>query len=152
RERNGAGLMTARTESAPGSARSSWLSRRIPPLLAVPNFRRYWTAQSISMLGDQISGIAIPLAAVLVLHAGASQMGYLTAREGLPSLLLGLPAGVFRDRKGRRGATMIAADLGRFVLLASLPAGYFLGVLTMAQLLIVTFLAGTLSVLFSVSD
>jgi predicted MFS family arabinose efflux permease len=47
---------------------------------------------------------------------------------------------------------MIAADLGRFALLASLPACYLLGVLTLTQLLVVTFLAGTLSVLFSVSD
>ena len=104
------------------------------------------------MLGDQIGGIAIPLAAVLVLHVSAPQMGYLTALEWLPSLLFGLHAGAYVDRSGKRRAIMIAADLGRFVLLASLPVGYLLGVLTLAQLLIVTFLAGTLSVLFNVSD
>lgn len=41
-------------------------------------FRRYWSASTISMFGDQISGVALPLAAVLALHAGAAQMGYLT--------------------------------------------------------------------------
>ena len=71
------------------------------------------------MFGDQISGIAIPLAAVLVLHASAADMGYLTALVWLPSLLFGLHAGAWVDRRGRRRATMIAADLGRFALLAS---------------------------------
>ena len=73
------------------------------------------------MLGDQIGGIAIPLAAVLVLHASAPQMGYLTALVWLPSLLFGLHAGAWVDRRGHRRATMIGADLGRFALLASLP-------------------------------
>jgi MFS family permease len=135
-----------------GGARAPWLTRRIPPLLTGTNFRRYWVAQSISVLGDQIGGLATPLAAVLVLHASAPQMGYLTALEWLPSLLFGLHAGAYVDRSGKRRAIMIAADLGRFALMASLPVGYFLGVLTLAQLLIVTFLAGTLSVLFNVSD
>ncbi len=79
--------------ASPDSRPGSWVSRRIPRLLAGANFRRYWAAQSISMLGDQISGIAIPLAAVLVLHASAPQMGYLTALQWLPSLLFGLHAG-----------------------------------------------------------
>jgi MFS family permease len=148
--------VSARTENAaaprPDSARASWLVRRVPPLLHGANFRRYWTAQSISMLGDQISGIAIPLAAVLVLHATSPEMGILTALEWLPSLLFGLHAGALADRLGRRRATMIAADLGRFALLATVPACYLLGVLALGQLLVVTFLAGTLSVLFSVSD
>jgi MFS family permease len=104
------------------------------------------------MFGDQISGIALPLAAVIVLHAGAAQMGYLTALEWLPSLLFGLPAGAWVDRRGRRRRTMIAADLGRAVLFATIPVCYELHVLTLAQLLLVTFGAGTLSLFFNVSD
>jgi hypothetical protein len=65
----------------------------VPVLLRDRVFRRYWSASTVSMFGDQISGVALPLAAVLVLHAGAAQMGYLTALEWLPSLLFGLPAG-----------------------------------------------------------
>ena len=65
----------------------------VPALLRDRVFRRYWSASTVSMFGDQISGIALPLAAVLVLHAGAAQMGYLTALEWLPSLLFGLPPG-----------------------------------------------------------
>src|SRR5579859_5367989 len=104
------------------------------------------------MSGDQISGVALPLAAVLALHAGAAQMGYLTALEWLPSLLFGLPAGAWVDRRGRRRATMIGADLGRAALFASIPACYALHVLSLPQLYLVTFAAGTLSILFNVSD
>ena len=136
----------SRTTSGPGSA------DMVPALLRERVFRRYWSASTISMFGDQISGIALPLAAVLVLHAGAAQMGYLTALEWLPSLLFGLPAGAWIDRRGRRRRTMIAADLGRAALFASIPACYALHVLTLPQLYAVTFGAGTLSILFNVSD
>ncbi len=115
-------------------------------------FRRYWGASTISMFGDQIAGIALPLAAVLALHVGAAQMGYLTALEWLPSLLFGLHAGVWVDRRGRRRATMIGADLGRALLFASIPVCYALHVLTLPQLYLVTFAAGTLSIVFTVSD
>src|SRR6185312_14431917 len=106
----------------------------------------------VSMFGDQVSGVALPLAAVLALHAGAAQMGYLTALEWLPSLLFGLPAGAWVDRRGGRRRTMIAADLGRAALFASVPVCYMLHVLTLAQLFAVTFGAGALSVLYNVSD
>jgi MFS family permease len=125
---------------------------RVPELLRERQFRRYWSAQTISMFGDQISGIAFPLAAVLVLHADAAEMGYLTALVWLPSLLFGLHAGAWVDRRGRRRATMIGADLGRFALLATVPLGYALHVLTLQQLLAVAFATGTLGVLFNVSD
>jgi len=125
---------------------------RIPALLQETQFRRYWTAQTISMFGDQISGIAIPLTAVLVLHASAADMGYLMALVWLPSLLFGLHAGAWIDRRGKRRATMIGADLGRFALLASLPVCYVLHVLALGQLFAVAFGVGVLSVLFTVSD
>jgi MFS family permease len=124
----------------------------IPPLLRDRVFRRYWSASTISMFGDQVSGVALPLAAVLALHAGAAQMGYLTALEWLPSLLFGLHAGAWVDRRGRRRQTMIAADLGRAVLFGSIPVAYALHALTLAQLLVVAFGAGTLSTGFNVSD
>jgi MFS family permease len=106
----------------------------VPALLHGRVFRRYWSASAISMFGDQVSGVALPLAAVLALHAGAAQMGYLTALEWLPSLLFGLPAGAWVDRRGGRRRTMIAADLGRAALFASVPVCYVLHVLTLAQL------------------
>jgi MFS family permease len=125
---------------------------RIPTLLRDRAFRRYWSAQTISMFGDQISSVAMPLAAVLVLKAGPVQMGYLTALAWLPSLLFGVHAGVWVDRIGRRREAMIVADLGRFLLLATLPVCYAIGLLTLVQLYAVAFGAGVLSVLFNVSN
>jgi MFS family permease len=78
-------------------------------------------------------------------------MGYLFAAALAPNLLFSLHAGAFVDRRGRRRATMIATDLGRAALLASVPVAYGLGVLTLPQLYVVAFLEGTLSVLFYVS-
>jgi MFS family permease len=72
--------------------------------------------------------------------------------EWLPSLMFGLHAGAWVDRRGRRRATMITADLGRAALLASIPVCYALGVLTLGQLYGVAFGTGILSVLFTVSD
>ncbi|HEY2489873.1 MAG TPA: MFS transporter [Streptosporangiaceae bacterium] len=140
----------SRAEAAPG--RRSGLGARVPALLRERTFRRYWSAQTISMFGDQISSIALPLAAVLALHARAAQMGYLTAAVWLPSLLFAVHAGVWADRLGRRRALMIAADAGRAVLLVSVPVCYALHQLTLAQLYAVAFGAGALSTLFTVCD
>jgi MFS family permease len=124
----------------------------IPPLLRDTAFRRYWSGQTISMFGDQISSLAIPLVAVLTLRSNPAQMGILTALVWVPSLLFGLHAGAWVDRRGHRRATMIAADLGRAVLLATIPASYVAGVLTIWQLYAVAFGTGVLSVLFTVSQ
>jgi MFS family permease len=147
-----AGADEARLDRAERPTLRCRAAARVPELLRERQFRRYWSAQTISMFGDQISGIAFPLAAVLVLHADAAEMGYLTALVWLPSLLFGLHAGAWVDRRGQRRATMIGADLGRFALLATVPLCYALHVLTLGQLLAVAFAAGTLSVLFNVSD
>jgi MFS family permease len=127
-------------------------SVRIPELLRETAFRRYWSAQTISMFGDQISSIALPLVAVLALHAGPAQMGVLAALIWLPNLLFGLHAGAWVDRRGRRRAMMITADIGRAVLLTSIPVCYFLGALTLWQLYGVAFAVGSFGVLFTVSN
>src|SRR5215470_9667778 len=128
------------------------ITPKFPDLLRDRAFRRYWSGQTVSMFGDQISSIALPLVAVLALNAGPADMGLLTALVWLPSLLFGMHAGAWVDRRGRRRATMITADLGRFALLASIPVSYLLGVLTLWQLYGVAFGVGVLSVLFTVSD
>jgi MFS family permease len=116
------------------------------------DFRRYWTGQTISLFGDQITQLAVPLVGVLILHAGPAQMGYLTAANLAPYLLFSLHAGAWVDRRGRRRQVMIAADLGRALLLASVPVAYLLDALTLGQLYVVAFLTGTLSMLFFVSQ
>ncbi|HXL18027.1 MAG TPA: MFS transporter, partial [Streptosporangiaceae bacterium] len=103
-------------------------------LLHDRTFRRYWSGQTISLFGDQISAIALPLVGVLTLNATTAEMGYLTALVWVPALLFGLHAGAWVDRRGRRRRTMIGADLGRAALLASIPVSYAFGVLTLWQL------------------
>jgi MFS family permease len=124
----------------------------VPGLLRDTVFRRYWTASTVSMCGDQVASVAVPLTAVLALHVGAAAMGYLTALEWLPSLLFGMHAGAWADRRGRRRQLMIVCDLGRCALFATVPVCYAVGVLTLWQLFAVVFAAGTLSILFNVAD
>jgi MFS family permease len=115
-------------------------------------FRSYWGAHTVSLFGDQISLLAVPLVAVLTLDASAADMGYLTAVALAPNLLFALHAGAWVDRRGRRRVTMIVCDLGRAALLLSVPVAYALDALTFAQLYAVAFGVGGLSVLFNVSD
>lgn len=114
------------------------------------DFLRLWMGTSISLVGTAVSGLALPLVAVLTLHVGAVQMGLLGALGLLPYLLVSLVAGVWVDRIKRR-PVMVACDVGRAVLLASVPAAALLGKLTIGQLYGVAFLAGTLSVIFGVA-
>jgi len=102
------------------SARESWLARALPRLLHERAFRRFWSGQTISHFGDQISGLALPLVGVLALDASASEMGYLAAAGLVPNLLVSLHAGVLVDRRGHKRETMIVADIGRAVLLATI--------------------------------
>ena len=127
--------------------------RGVVPALLRENlaFRRFFAGQSVSLVGDQISFIALPLVGVIVLHASAAQMGYLTAAGLAPNLLFSLHAGAWVDRRGRRRQTMLAADIGRAALLATIPVAYELGCLTFAQLYVVGFLVGASSVLFYVA-
>jgi MFS family permease len=124
----------------------------VPPLLREdPRFRRFWTGQAISLVGDQVTLIALPLVAVLALDATPAQMGYLVAAELAPNLLFSLHAGAWADRRGRKRQLMIATDLGRALLIGSLPAAYAFDALTFGHMLVVAFLMGSLSVLFNVS-
>jgi MFS family permease len=115
------------------------------------DFRRLFAADSISLIGDQITLIAVPLTAVLVLDAGAAEMGYLTAAGLLPYLLFSLHAGAWVDRRGGRRRKMIAADLLRAVVVATVPLAYAFDVLTMQQLFVTEFIVGSLAVVFRVS-
>lgn len=87
--------------SAPTAVRS--LGSRAPALLQEPQFRRYWTGQTVSLLGDEVTILAVPLAAVLVLHVGATGMGWLRFAGLLPALLFSLPGGAWADRRGGAG-------------------------------------------------
>ncbi len=127
------------------------IGRLLPPLLRERAFRRFWAGQTISHFGDQVNGIALPLVGVLALDASPAQMGYLAAAAVLPNLLISLHAGALVDRRGKRRQTMIAADVGRALLLVTIPVAYWLDALTFAHLYAVAFLTGALTVFFFVS-
>ena len=114
------------------------------------DFLKLWSAQSISQLGTQISGIALPLVALYALHATAFQVAALGTVEFLPFLLFTLPAGVWVDRLRRR-VIMVVADFGRALSLGSVPVAAATGHLTLTQLYVVGFVTGTLTVFFDVS-
>ncbi|MFI5757227.1 MFS transporter [Streptomyces sp. NPDC051569] len=125
---------------------------RIPQLLRQATFRRFWTAQTISYLGDQVSTIALPLTAVLALNASAAEMGFLGALASLPNLLFALHVGGFVDRHGKLRLTMVLCDLGRAAVLVTVPIAYALDSLTLTHLWVVAFATGTLAMLFNVSS
>lgn len=111
------------------------------------NFIRLWFGEGVSLLGTATTSVLLPLLAVTELRAGPGWMGLLTAAAWLPWLLIGLPAGAWLDRLDPR-AVMIIADLVAAVTLASVPLGWWLGLLTLPQLLIVALLGGAATVFF----
>ncbi|MEV6692460.1 MFS transporter [Micromonospora sp. NPDC051196] len=124
---------------------------RIPRLLRETAFRRYWSAQTVSLFGDQVTMLAVPLLALLAVGAGPAEMGYLTAASLLPNLFFSLPAGAWVDRYPRRRQVMIIADLGRAALLLLVPLLWWADALNLLLLCAVAFLIGCLSVFFEVA-
>ncbi|HEX9019165.1 MAG TPA: MFS transporter [Anaerolineaceae bacterium] len=127
------------------------VNRRIPRLRGVlrsPDFLKLWGGQTISALGSHITGGGLPLLAVITLKATSTQMGILSAVSGVPVLLFSLLAGVWVDRLRRR-PILIAADIGRALLLATIPLVAMLGWLTIWQIYIVIALNGILTVVFN---
>jgi len=115
------------------------------------DYRRLWTAATISLFGTQISLIALPFIAAVLLHAEPFEVALLGTVEFLPFLLFTLPAGAWVDRLPRR-LILVAGDLGRALSLLTIPIAWQLGELTMAQLYIVGFVNGFLTVFFDVAD
>lgn len=115
-----------------------------------PDFHRLWLGQSISQLGSQISALAIPLTAVLALHAGTFAVSLLTTLQYLAFLVLGLPAGAWVDRIRRR-PLMITSDLTRAGVLASVPVAAALHRLTLPHLYAVVIVMGLCTLLFDVA-
>lgn len=113
-------------------------------------FRALWLGQSVSLLGSQVSLVILPLIAVVVLEASAFEVGLLAALETAPYLLASLPAGVLADRLQRRNL-LIAADLLRALLLATIPLAIVLGRLDLPLLMTVALLNGTLTMIFDIA-
>lgn len=114
------------------------------------DFLKLWSGQSVSELGTAITRLAIPTAAITLLHAGPFEVGALAAIQTVAYPILGMVAGVWADRLRRR-PILIACDFGRMAVLASIPASFLLGHLTMAQMYLVACVIGVCSVFFDVT-
>ena len=115
------------------------------------DFRQLWMGDTVSVFGAQFVGFAMPLMAVQLLGADAFQMGLLATLESLAFLLIGLPAGAWVDR-WRKKTVLVLGDVGRALLLLTLPAAWLLDVLTMGQLYVVAVGVGVITVFFDVAN
>jgi predicted MFS family arabinose efflux permease len=119
-------------------------------LLRQREFRLLFVGETTSRLGDSVSTVAIPLVAVVVLHANVFLVALLDAAVWVPWLPLALPVGALVDRLPRR-PIMVGSDVASVLLLVSVPVAEWCGVLTYAQLFAVALLNGTAAVFFSVA-
>jgi MFS family permease len=129
--------MNSSADTAPSI--SLWRDRR---------FVRFWAGQSVSQFGDRISELALPLIALVALHASVGQVAWLTALASAPNLLA-IVLGAWVDHRVHKRRLMILADLFRACVLLTLPVAYLLGAVTLLQLYAVALLTGSAAVLFN---
>ena len=115
------------------------------------NFMRLWAGETVSVFGSEVTQLALPLAAVLTLHATAFQMGLLGAAGMAPWIAFALLVGVWVDRQLRRRWILVAADVGRALILLTVPVAAVFHVLSLGQLFVVAFGAGCLTLVFNVA-
>jgi MFS family permease len=120
-----------------------------PRLFADQAFRLLFTAAAISKVGTQVSFVALPLVAIIALHASPAEVGVLGVMNTIAFLLIGLHVGAWLDRVPRH-RVMIASDLARALLLGSVPIAWALDALSMQQLWVVVLLSGVSTVFFEV--
>jgi MFS family permease len=114
------------------------------------DFMKLWVGETVSVFGSQVTALALPLTAVLILKASPLEMGILGAVEMAPFLILSLFVGVWVDRLPRR-PILIIADLGRALLLGSIPLASIFNVLNMGYIYVAGLLTGVLTVFFDVA-
>ncbi|MCA2230004.1 MFS transporter [Nonomuraea aurantiaca] len=129
---------------------STEVGDRISSLWRDAEFMKLWIGQSLSLVGSQVTAVALPIVAVSLLHASPSEMGVLSALQKLPFVFI-LFVGVWADRVRRR-PLLIATDFGQGVLLITIPLLYFAGQLTLAWLCVAVVIMGMLQVVFDVAD
>jgi MFS family permease len=126
-------------------------TREKPPgLWRHRDFLLLWSGQAVSELGSAVTLLAVPLVAVVLLHASTFSVGLLATASTLPFLIIALPAGLVVDRLAKR-PMLIGCDVARMLVIASVPIAAAAGVLTMAQLFAVALVAGILTVFFDVA-
>jgi MFS family permease len=132
------------------AAMTAQAATRETSLRAFPDFLKLWGGQGVSLLGSQITEVALPLTAVLVLHANAAQMGVLGVARWLPFLVFALWVGVWADRV-RRLPLLIAVDVARALTMGLIAALALGGWLHFSVLVVLVFLFGAMTVVFDVA-
>jgi len=114
------------------------------------DFLLLWGGQAVSQVGSQVTILALPLVAIVLLHATTLQVGLLSATATSAYLLVSLPAGVVADRVAKR-TLMLASDAAQLVVIGSVPLAYAAGVLSLGQLYVVALATSVLDVFFLVA-
>jgi predicted MFS family arabinose efflux permease len=120
-----------------------------PSVMRNPDFVRVWIGETVSLIGTQITTFALPLIAVLTLHASVFQVGLLNASRSAPVVVIALFAGVWLDRYRRR-PILIGCSLGSGLLIGLVPVAYEAHALSMGLLLAICLVTAALSVVFDV--
>jgi MFS family permease len=115
-----------------------------------PDFLKLWGGETTAALGEQVSLLALPLTAILLLHASPLQVGLLTALGTVPFLFIGLPAGVWLER-ARRRPMLVTSALGRALVLGSVPVTWALHRMSLPYLDVTALAMGTLTTLFDIA-
>jgi MFS family permease len=126
------------------------MQKRFDGLWRHPDFLRLWSGQTISVFGSLTTRLALPFTAIVYLNAPAFEVALVTSSDVLAGICFTLFAGVWVDRLRRR-PIMIAADLGRVVIIGSVPLAAAFGELHIEQIYVVAFLAGILTTFFDVA-
>ncbi|MFO1396328.1 MAG: MFS transporter [Burkholderiales bacterium] len=123
-----------------------WVRRTFRGLWQSRDFRRLWVSLTVTSFGAQVTNLALPLTAALMLQATPLQMGILVALETLPFALVSLHAGVLIDRV-RKLPVVIGCSIARGVALLAIPAAAFGGMLSVELLYVVGFFCGVQNVI-----
>ena len=123
----------------------------VAPMHGANLVNRLVVAEAVTRVGDAITFVALPLAAVLTLDATPLELAAIGAAQALPILLLTLPAGAWVDRRRRRWPLIVAADLGRAALIVTLPLAALAGVLSIPLMAFVALLVSALGTLFDLA-
>lgn len=118
------------------------------PLRRQRDYRLLWTARAVSETGSEVSRLAVPLTAAVLLGASPLQMGLLTATATLPYLLIGLPAGAWADRLARRRPVLVGCEVVAATAVVTVPVAWAAGLLSVVWLTTVAFVVGTCTVVF----
>jgi MFS family permease len=125
-------------------------SRNATSVLRIRNFQLLWAGQTVSAIGDQMTGLALPVLAITMLQATEWQVGMMNAAGMSMFLLIGLPAGAWVDRWLKR-RVMIFADLVRMLVLLTVPFAWWAGILNVTYLIVGAAIISAANVFFDVA-